>query len=242
LKEKIYTIPINDAIAENSFCPFCSIYKKIEQESISYTLGAAMMEPDFRIFTNENGFCQKHMRDLHAENKALPLSLVLKTHLDSISELFEKNLKSSKRKLFKTSNEKREFAQKLKNISDSCAICARIEKDFSRYFDTFIYMLKTEKDFLDRILKIDGFCMEHFARLSLVAVSELSDSDFEKLFIPIIELQKSRLNAHREHIKNFANSFNYCSAGKKTEAPKDIIYKTGELLNGEFAPKEKKNL
>ena len=41
MKEKIYTIPINEAVESDSECPFCLIEKKLEKESIEYTLGAA---------------------------------------------------------------------------------------------------------------------------------------------------------------------------------------------------------
>ena len=38
MKEKLYTIPVNDAFKEDCECPLCNIYKKLEQEALEYTL------------------------------------------------------------------------------------------------------------------------------------------------------------------------------------------------------------
>ena len=240
MKEKIYTIPITEAFEKESFCPFCTMHKSLDEEAVTYTVGPAMMEPDFRIITNETGFCQKHMRDLHAKSKALPLSLVIDTHLSEVEKLLCIEPPQKKKTLFKKdTNPKNEFADSLVKLSSSCAVCNRIEHTFSRYFNTFVYMLKKEKGFLEKVLKCEGFCMEHFALMAKAAAENMTDSEFEKLFAPIIQLQKKRVGTYKRHIKSFADSFDYRNAGKKVDAPKDILLKSGYLLNGEFEPKEK---
>ena len=60
MKEKIYTIPVNEAFSEDCECPLCHLEKKLESDAVDYTLGAAMMEPDYRILSNELGFCRRH--------------------------------------------------------------------------------------------------------------------------------------------------------------------------------------
>jgi len=240
MKEQIYTIPINEALEQDGFCPFCYMKKKLEEDALSYTLGPAMMAPECRIFTNERGFCQRHMRDLQAQRNALSLTLVLETHFDSIKAVMENVLKPEKKsRLRKKEKGKNEiFAEQINRISSSCAVCDRIEHTFSGYLNTFIFMLKKEKDFVDRVLSTEGFCMEHFARLTQVAAEKLSEADFEKYFIPIIKHQKERLEKQHEHIKKFAESFDYRNAGKKLEVPRDTLVKSGYLLNGVFEPKE----
>ena len=84
MKEKIYTIPINEAVEENSECPFCIIAKKLETEAIDYTLGAAMMEPDYRILCNEKGFCNHHSSLLFKKTNKLSLALVLDTRFEEM--------------------------------------------------------------------------------------------------------------------------------------------------------------
>ena len=96
MREKIYTIPLNEAYETDCECPLCLLEKKIESEAVEYTLGAAMMEPDFRIESNEKGFCNKHYSMLFSKPNKLSLALVLETHLlelskslDSLSNEFE---------------------------------------------------------------------------------------------------------------------------------------------------------
>lgn len=241
MKEKIYTIPINEALEANGFCPFCYMHRVLEDDAIRYTVGPAMMESDFRIITNEKGFCQKHMSDLCAMSKALPLSLVLQSHLISVLALLDADVSTSTKSIFKKSaSPKADFAASLEMLSDSCTVCERIEHTFSRYISSFIYMLKKEKGFLDKVLATEGFCMLHFSNLASAAAKELSDSEYQKLFVPIIALQKERISKYHTYITNFANSFDYRNAFKPIEAPKDVIHKTAELLNGEFVLKDKK--
>jgi len=132
------------------------------------------------------------------------------------------------------------FAASMNKLATSCTVCLRIENTFSHYMNSFFYMLKKEKGFLEKVLSSDGFCMEHFALLCARASESLTDSEYQKLFIPIIELQKKRVEEHHAHILEFSQSFDYRNIGKTANFPKDILHKTSMLLNGEFAPKPKK--
>ncbi len=241
MKETIYTIPINEAFEANGFCPFCHMHKQLEEDAVSYTLGPAMMEVDFRTITNEKGFCKKHVRELGAQSKALPLSLVFDSHLSTIEELMNVDFSSSNDRIFKKKEDKKQsFAFSMKHIASSCAICFRIESTFSHYVKSFFYMLKKEEGFLNKVLQSDGFCMEHFSHLCSVAADMLSDAEYKNLFVPIIELQKKRVKEYHTHIKEFSQSFDYRNIGKKMDFPKDILHKTSTLLNGEFIPATKK--
>ena len=57
MKESIYTIPISEVFEPRCGCPLCRLRDTLEQRCIDYIMGAAMMEPDIRIRTNEQGFC-----------------------------------------------------------------------------------------------------------------------------------------------------------------------------------------
>ena len=39
MKEKLYTIPLNDAVNANDECPFCFIERKLEQDLMDFVLG-----------------------------------------------------------------------------------------------------------------------------------------------------------------------------------------------------------
>ena len=40
MKEQLYTIPLNDAMAANDECPFCFIEQKLEQDLLDFALGS----------------------------------------------------------------------------------------------------------------------------------------------------------------------------------------------------------
>ena len=58
MKEKLYTIPLNDAVNAGDECPFCHIERNIEQDLMDYVLGSAAsyMESDTRDMTEMHGY------------------------------------------------------------------------------------------------------------------------------------------------------------------------------------------
>ena len=44
--EQIYTIPVNEAFDAADGCPFCALWRKLEENELDLILGASMMEPD----------------------------------------------------------------------------------------------------------------------------------------------------------------------------------------------------
>ena len=48
MKEKIYTVPVNDAFALDSECPICSMFEKLENDAVEYAMGPSYMEDDIR--------------------------------------------------------------------------------------------------------------------------------------------------------------------------------------------------
>ena len=87
MKEKIYTIPVNDAFRRNDRdCPLCVLREGLETQLLDYYLGPSLMEPDVRVSTNERGFCRTHANALHArENNRLGLGLMLHTRLTRVT-------------------------------------------------------------------------------------------------------------------------------------------------------------
>ena len=61
MKERIYTIPVNDAFGIECDCPLCELEKQTTADLLGYYIGSSMMESDVRVTTNEKGFCNSHM-------------------------------------------------------------------------------------------------------------------------------------------------------------------------------------
>ena len=66
MKEKLYTIPLNDAVNAGDECPFCYIERNVEQDLMDFVLGscASYMESDVREDTDREGFCRTHMKKM----------------------------------------------------------------------------------------------------------------------------------------------------------------------------------
>ena len=66
MKEKLYTIPLNDAMNAEDECPFCFIERNVEQDIMDYVLGscASYMESDTREATDKAGFCRMHYKKM----------------------------------------------------------------------------------------------------------------------------------------------------------------------------------
>ena len=91
--EKIYTIPVNEAFDqcrgnEAEGCPFCKLYRRLENDEIEIILGASMMEPDIRIQTNRLGFCGRHF-DIMFDVTKVTLYSSLSHNLSSCCSEFE---------------------------------------------------------------------------------------------------------------------------------------------------------
>ena len=55
MKEKLYTIPINDAFAMDSECPICAMKTILENNAVEFTMGPSYMEDDIRMETDRTG-------------------------------------------------------------------------------------------------------------------------------------------------------------------------------------------
>lgn len=238
MEEKIYTIPINEAIEEESECPFCIIAKKLEEEAVDYTLGAAMMEPDYRILCNEKGFCNHHSSMLFKKPNKLSLALILDTRLENMRKFFsdaEKNLNSPKKDggFFKKTPKTSAFSTL---SAPSCIICDKINNTIERYAEVFFYMWKNDKDFKNRILNSKGFCMPHFYFLSEKAEKHLRNP--QDFINPVYEKQKSELERIQEEIHRFTLKFDYRNKDMEWGNAKDAPVRTLEKLSGYIEQEE----
>lgn len=177
MKEKLYTIPINDAFAMDSECPICAMKTILENNAVEFTMGPSYMEDDIRMETDRMGFCKTHMKMVFDQNNKLGLALVLKTHIDRTNKEIEKRMKMPPKKasFFKkeTSNPLTDYIDEL---NKSCFICDRINNTFERYLHTVVATWKSDAAFRELYAKGKGFCTEHYGDL-LKEGSKMSKSE-----------------------------------------------------------------
>ena len=96
MKEKLYTIPLNDAVNASDECPFCFIERELEQNSLDFVLGnsSSYMESDIRDQTDKAGFCRVHMKKMFDYGNTLGNALILQTHYHKLREEMRKQFDS----------------------------------------------------------------------------------------------------------------------------------------------------
>lgn len=238
MKEQIYTIPINEAMEAETECPLCMLFRKCEEEEVDYVLGAAMMEPDFRIESNKKGYCRRHFEMMFKKTNKLSLALVMETHLAENENQFAEfgkaveALKDGKQGLFKKNNSKQtasELAQMLKEREGSCVICDKINYTMGRYISVFADMWRTEPEFRKKAEESKGFCLPH-TRMLLEVADKLPEKDRTEFVVFLYEKQKSELERIRGDVHKFILKFDYRNKdmewGTAADAPLRSIEKT----------------
>lgn len=230
MKERIYTIPITEAFESECLCPVCLLQKKLEEESIEYSVGAAVMEPDFRIKTNKKGYCAYHWSKLAEQSKALPLALTLQTHAEQQNKVLD--LKPSG---FKKKTEKMRAQLHIENINKmlgECVICERVDYFTEKYIDNIIYLWKKEESFRS-LFERQNFCLPHFAKLTEYAIKQLSDKDFAVFYNNILENEKEFLQTIYSNISEFSNLFDHRNTNTNpTPNVKGAVRRTIQVYSG----------
>ena len=212
MKERIYSIPLTDALNEGCGCILCTIEKKLEEDALAYFLGPSMMEPDTREITNEKGFCRRHLPMLFEEGNRLGLALVLETHVKE----FSKKITLAKKSGFMQKGY--DGALSAKAISDtmnSCALCEKIDAQMKDAAGNLAYLWEKESDFRLNFELSGNLCPAHAEVVLNVCEKELS-SKFKDAFIEtLIMAQKRQLNSLYDDLHEFVLSFDYRNAGEK---------------------------
>ena len=238
MKEKIYTIPVNEAFDKGTECPFCELKKKLESEILNYVLGPSYMEEDVREETDKLGFCKDHYRRMFFAGNKLGNALILETHLKKINAqlptLFkeELNFLNNKKSLFKKDTTASPFEKFIQTHENSCYACNRINVRMNSYIDTFFHLWKTEEEFRDKVKSGKGFCLEHISTIISEGKKRLSAKDYKALLetaLPIVETNMKRVE---EELSWFVKKFDYRFKDEPWGNSKDAVERAIEKVSG----------
>lgn len=197
MREKIYTIPIHDAFAQDCECPVCVMYRKLEENAIRYTIGpgASYMEEDIRAQMDDQGFCQKHLRTLYEYPNKTGLAMMLKTHMDRTIRELEKAAKaplpgpnSMFKKKIRPASPVIDFIEEQEK---KCFVCGYINQTFESYLMTIFYLYEREEEFRQQFAGTKGFCTGHYKNLFELAPRYLNKKHLESF---LGQLNKSYLD------------------------------------------------
>lgn len=245
MKEKLYTIPLNDAVNENDECPFCFIERKLERDALDFTLGSSSsyMESDIRAQTDAAGFCREHTKKMFDYGNTLGNALILKTH-------YQKLQKEMKDQFGKFTPGKSSFLGKFRKPSGdgqsnsiyawtqekdcSCFICKTVQETFERYIETFFYLYKNDPAFRDKILNGKGFCLHHFGVLCEGADRYLNDKEKATFYPALFSLMEQNFARMEEDITWLIDKFDYRNKDADWKNSKDALQRGMQKLRGGY--------
>ncbi len=168
MKEKIETIPVNEAFQSEDECPFCYLERQAQQRAIRYIAGpgASYMEPLIRGRTDSRGFCGSHLKKLFDYGNALGNALILQTYLVGMRKELDQQIAEfvapGKKSLFGGKPAGENTLVRWEKVREqSCFLCESIQESMERYFATFFYLIK-DGEFRALVEGGKGFCMRHF--------------------------------------------------------------------------------
>ena len=147
MREKIDTIPVNDAFASGDECPFCFLEREAEHRAIKYTIGpgASYMEPEIRAITDREGFCLHHLKMMQAYGNALGCALILQTYYTGLMRELEAKLDDyelpPKKGLFRkkpSENDENPLLAWMQEKQESCFVCNQMQQSMQRFSIRFL--------------------------------------------------------------------------------------------------------
>ncbi len=198
--ETIYTIPVNEAFdacltgEEGKNCPFCEMRRVLEKNEVELILGAAMMEPDTRIKTNEMGFCARHYSKMLRQKNRLGLALMLESHIAQIGKKTDAFLFAEK---------------KLKKTETSCYICSKINYHFKRMLDTAADLYESDRKFEEKVSKVRYYCIGHYLEFIEAGKKTLKKGAASDLGRTLKKVNDAYLSEIGGDISHFCKKFDY---------------------------------
>ncbi len=223
MKEDICSIPINDVFMPKDGCPMCRMRDMLESRKAEYITGSAMMEPNVRVKTNEQGFCYRHFSMMVNLGKRLSNALILESHLKKISEeLIPANPKGKP--------DKKKLAA-VDTLTKDCFICRDIKENMVNMVKIVHAMWISEPEFRQLYSEQRFICLEHFSLLMNVDQKGLG-KNFQAFYEATSKLTGGYLETLCNDISHFCKMFDYQS-GDDWGNSKDSIERSVEFLTSE---------
>ncbi len=243
MKEKLYTIPLNDALDAGDECPLCFCQRKIEQDLMDFVLGhsASYMEADIREMTDKAGFCREHFKKMYDYGNTLGNAWILKTHyirtIDEMKREFAKvapEKPAAKGRFKKKSESTPSLGAWIKSKEHSCYICNQFQDTYHRYLDTFVYLWARDEEFRQKVKTSKGFCLQHFGDLCLQAETQLKEASLGEFYDALLPLVEENMNRMKEDISWLVEKFDYRNKDADWKNSRDAIQRGMQKMKGGY--------
>ena len=238
--EQIYTIPVNEAFDcsrddPSVGCPFCALYRKLEEDELEIILGASMMEPDIRLKTNEQGFCLTHFRAMLGRRRRLGMGLILESHLAEVKKRIQKSPKDL------VMGPGGAALAALLTLEDDCYVCNRADKNLSMMVATAVYLWGTDSAFLEKFKAQPYFCLPHFRMMADYAKKKMNKKTFADFYECAYSIVLQYLETLEKDVSWFCKKFDYRYDEEPWYNSKDSIERAIRFLAGDNGERAENN-
>ena len=223
MRESLLTIPISEILEPDEGCPFCHLRDTLEQRTVEYIMGAAMMEPDVRIETNKAGFCHPHFKMMLKQKNRLSLALMLQTHLDELGGTV-----AARKKLFEPKGAKK---RRISDINTGCFVCDKVDWGFQRLLRTFFEMIG-DREVAGRFSTREYICLPHYDMLLENAPKYLKGKELENFEKLASDLILPYIKTLYGDVSKYCSMYDYRNTGKDADwgNSKDSIERSIKFL------------
>jgi len=247
MKYTLDTIPVLDAYKSGCECPLCKLRIHCEDQYVDSMLSSAYMEPEWRIRSNETGFCTRHFELMFARRNHLGLALMTHTHMQEVIKSLESILAggsgSAKKGLLSTLRAGKAdgngMSARIRARIGGCVICEDLHKSIERYAYTIAQLYFTNSEFKSLFTQSKGFCLPHLALVLEMADKTLSAQQAAEFKKGAAALEIENLKRVEKELEWFTLKFDYRNAdkpwGNSQDAPERAINKLMGACVGEEA-------
>ncbi len=263
MKEKLYTIELNNAVAAQDECLFCWLERKLEQEALEFVLGSSYMESDVREQTSRKGFCRHHTKMMFDYGNTLGNAWILKSRMEYVNREWKKQLDGQRPQnpgqkpgggllgrfrrpggrqnpgslqspggLQDRGGSDGESVAARPGFGRQCYICERMQATYGRMLDTFVYLLRSDKDFGDKVMQSNGFCLRHFPEVTAACEAGLSAGERDEWLRRLNELMGRNLERIQADIDWLIEKYDYRNKDADWKTSRDAVQRTMQKLVG----------
>ena len=226
-----FTIPVNEAFEASAAdaacgCPFCALYRKLEENELDLILGASMMEPDVRIKTNEAGFCRTHYDMMFVRKNRLGMALTLESHLEQLrKEIRDGGLGGG---------QGNKPIKRIEALESSCYVCRRIANNFEHMVDTAVYLWETDEEFIPKLKAQPYFCLPHYRKFLQYGQKRLGKKKQPQFAAQCAAVVETYFDELQKDVSWFCKKFDYRYNEEPWYNSKDAVERAMKFLRSDL--------
>jgi hypothetical protein len=232
--KKLEISKVHDAYERDGECPLCDLEEAAEQAYLRSFEHSRAMEPQVRVQTNREGFCEEHLRKLYAGENKLGVGLVLHTRLQRLREELDAALRDPGRGAGRRGSARRMAgaARRIQALGGSCYLCRMLSRDRRRYAFTILYLWSRDPGFPPVFRASRGFCIPHFAAVLQEGLSAMRADRLQRWLAEAGPLMQDSLRRLEGELLSFTQLHRAENRSLGTEEERTALARAVQKLGG----------